>query len=248
MHFRFLSAAALAFWPSGIGSLSPSRRRRIALTMDLPNDAATLDPHLQWDTTAIASIAISSTISSPVTPRVRSCRRSRRPGNISTIKPSNFRIRDDVTFQDGSKLTADDVAYSINRIIDPALKSPQLSQFNQIDKAEATSPTVVEDDDEVALSSLACPARQAFHRAEGLCREGWRSGIQSKAYGQRPLQARAMAEGRADRVAGQRPLLACKAAIRTCLLSCRARRVDPSRRPEDRQGGPRSRSSLRSGD
>ncbi len=41
-----------------------------------------------------------------------------------------FQIRDGVTFQDGSKLTADDVAFSINRIIDPALKSPQFSQFN----------------------------------------------------------------------------------------------------------------------
>src|SRR5690606_40336634 len=52
-----------------------------------------------------------------------------------------FKIRDDVTFQDGTKLTADDVAFSINRIIDPALKSPQLSQFDQIKTAEVVDPT-----------------------------------------------------------------------------------------------------------
>ena len=46
-------------------------------------------------------------------------------------------------FHDGSKLTAEDVAYSVQRIIDPKFASPQLGQFDQITKAEATGPNVV---------------------------------------------------------------------------------------------------------
>ena len=40
-------------------------------------------------------------------------------------------------FHDGTPLTVDDVVWSVQRIIDPAFKSPQLSQFNSIVKAEA---------------------------------------------------------------------------------------------------------------
>src|SRR5690606_2611980 len=49
-----------------------------------------------------------------------------------------FKIRNDVTFHDGEKLTAEDVAFSVQRIIDPAFASPQLGQFNKIVSAEVT--------------------------------------------------------------------------------------------------------------
>ncbi len=113
------------------------------LTIDLFGDAATLDPHLQWDTN---SYTIYRNIFDNLLTRDA---KGEIVGQIAKSwkylddKTLEFQIRDDVTFQDGSKLTADDVAFSINRIIDPKLKSPQLTQFDQIAKAEATSPTVV---------------------------------------------------------------------------------------------------------
>ncbi|MGV8935810.1 MAG: ABC transporter substrate-binding protein [Allorhizobium sp.] len=113
------------------------------LTIDLPGDAATLDPHLQWNTDSytiyrnIFDNLLTRDASGEVVGQIAS---SWKYLDDNTIE---FQIRDDVTFQDGSKLTAEDVAFSIKRIIDPALKSPQLSQFNQIETAEATSPTVV---------------------------------------------------------------------------------------------------------
>ena len=141
MHFRFLSAAALAL--GLLASAAYAQSTKDTLTIDLPNDAATLDPHLQWDTDSysvyrnIFDNLITRDASGTIVPQIATS------WKYLDDKTLEFQIRDDVTFQDGSKLTADDVAYSINRIIDPALKSPQLSQFNQIDKAEATSPTVV---------------------------------------------------------------------------------------------------------
>ena len=35
-----------------------------------------------------------------------------------------FHLRDDVTFCDGRKMTADDVVYTIKRFVDPATRSP----------------------------------------------------------------------------------------------------------------------------
>ena len=46
-------------------------------------------------------------------------------------------------FQDGSKLTPDDVVFSIARITNPAFHSPQLSQFDQIASAEVSGPAQV---------------------------------------------------------------------------------------------------------
>ena len=51
-----------------------------------------------------------------------------------------FTIRDGIAFHDGTKLTPEDVAFSIRRLTDPAFKSPQLSQFDQITAAEVTGP------------------------------------------------------------------------------------------------------------
>src|SRR5262249_13243039 len=49
----------------------------------------------------------------------------------------------DIRFHDGTLLTAEDVVFSVKRIIDPALKSPQLTQFDQIAEAEVVGPAKV---------------------------------------------------------------------------------------------------------
>lgn len=113
------------------------------LTIDLPNDAATLDPHLQWNTDSytiyrnIFDNLLTRDTSGEIVPQIATA------WNYENDTTLVLKIRDDVTFQDGSKLTADDVAFSISRIIDPALKSPQLSQFDQIATAEVVDPTTV---------------------------------------------------------------------------------------------------------
>ena len=141
MKTGITSIAALAF--ALFASTALAQSAKTTLTIDLPNEPATLDPHLQWNTD---SYSVYRNIFDNLLTRDAS---GEIVGQIATEwnylddTTIEFKIRDDVSFQDGTKLTADDVAYSIMRIIDPALKSPQLSQFNQIDTAEATDPTTV---------------------------------------------------------------------------------------------------------
>jgi len=114
-----------------------------SFVVDLPNDAATLDPHLQWDTDSytiyrnLFDNLVTRDGAGKIVPQIATAWRYL---DDTTIE---FDIRSGVTFHDGSPLTAEDVAFSIRRIVDPALKSPQLSQFDQIVSAEASGPAKV---------------------------------------------------------------------------------------------------------
>ena len=61
-------------------------------------------------------------------------------GELEEVDETTFvaDIRDDVTFHDGSQLTAEDVAYSLNWVRDPDNDSPNLSNVEFLDEAEAT--------------------------------------------------------------------------------------------------------------
>ena len=113
------------------------------LTIDLAADAATLDPQLQWDTDSysvyrnIFDNLVTRDAAGNIVPQVATAWHY---ANDTTLV---FDLRTDITFQDGTKLTPDDVAFSVNRIIDPALKSSQLTQFDQITSAEVTGPAQV---------------------------------------------------------------------------------------------------------
>ena len=54
-----------------------------------------------------------------------------------------FTLREGVTFHNGRALTADDVVYSYERIMDEATGSPQASRFSQVSSAEAVDDTTV---------------------------------------------------------------------------------------------------------
>jgi peptide/nickel transport system substrate-binding protein len=113
------------------------------LVIDLAGDAATLDPHLQWDTDSysvyrnIFDNLVTRNVAGEIVPQVAT---GWHYTNDTTLV---FDLRTDIRFQDGTELTPDDVAFSVNRIIDPALKSAQLSQFDQITAAEVTGPSQV---------------------------------------------------------------------------------------------------------
>jgi peptide/nickel transport system substrate-binding protein len=113
------------------------------LTIDAPNDAATLDPHLQWDADSygvyrnIFDNLLTRDASGKIEPQIATTWR-----HVDDVHVE-FDIRTDVKFQDGTPLTADDVVFSVKRITNPALKSSQLSQFDQIVGAEARGPAKV---------------------------------------------------------------------------------------------------------
>ncbi|MCY9514554.1 ABC transporter substrate-binding protein [Paenibacillus apiarius] len=51
-----------------------------------------------------------------------------------------FLLRDDVVWEDGEPLTAEDVKFTLDTLLDPATNSPILSDFNEIDRVEALDP------------------------------------------------------------------------------------------------------------
>ncbi len=133
--FGWLMAAALA--------AGPAYAQKDSLVVDLPGDVATMDPQVQWDTESytvyrnIFDNLVTRNTTGEIVPQVATAWRYT---NDTTIV---FDLRSDIVFHDGSKLTPEDVAFSIRRITDPAFKSPQLSQFDQITSAEVTGPAQV---------------------------------------------------------------------------------------------------------
>jgi peptide/nickel transport system substrate-binding protein len=55
-----------------------------------------------------------------------------------------FKLRHDVKFQDGKPLTAEDVKYSIDRILNPQLSSPHFSQLNSVSEVIVVDPYTVQ--------------------------------------------------------------------------------------------------------
>src|SRR6516225_2828277 len=132
---------ALAFYATL--HAGPGFAQKQELTIDLGSDAATLDPHLQWDTDSysvyrnIFDNLVTRDGAGKIVPQVAAA------WHYTDDKTLVFDLRNDIRFQDGTKLTPDDVAFSVQRIINPAFKSPQLSQFDQIASAEVTGPAQV---------------------------------------------------------------------------------------------------------
>ena len=141
---RILAPALLAFALfAGLFALPALAQPKSELVIDLAADAATLDPQLQWDTDSysvyrnIFDNLVTRNVAGEIVPQVATAWHYT---NDTTLV---FDLRTDIHFQDGSALTPDDVAFSVTRIIDPALKSSQLSQFDQITSAEVTGPAQV---------------------------------------------------------------------------------------------------------
>ncbi len=134
-----LGLVALLAW--GVPALAQTAKD--TLTVDLPGDAATLDPQVQWDTDSytiyrnIFDNLVTRDTAGTIVPQIASAWRNLDDTHVE------FTLRQDVTFHDGSKLTADDVVFSIKRITNPAFNSPQLSQFDQIADATITAPDKV---------------------------------------------------------------------------------------------------------
>ena len=108
------------------------------LVIDLVSEPSTLDPHKQWNPDSyyvyrnIFDNLVTRDDDGNIVPQIAT------EWTNTSDTEFVFTIRGDVTFHDGEKLTAEDVAFSIQRIIDPAFASPQLGQFNKIVSAEVT--------------------------------------------------------------------------------------------------------------
>lgn len=113
-----------------------------ALRVAVSSDVVSLDPQLQGDMT---SMSVASNIFDTLT--VRQADGELGPGLATEWEQTDpktwtFTIREGVTFHNGEELTAETVAYSINRLIDPDTGSPIVELVN-VDKAVADDATTV---------------------------------------------------------------------------------------------------------
>ena len=136
-----LGSAALALLALMPGAAGAAPKDTLLVT--IAGDAATLDPHVQWDTDSytvyrnIFDNLVTRNAKGEIVPQVG---KSWKYLNDNEIE---FELESSIKFHDGTPLTAEDVVFTVKRIIDPAFKSPQLSQFNSIVDATVTGPNKV---------------------------------------------------------------------------------------------------------
>ncbi|MBN9063293.1 MAG: peptide ABC transporter [Rhizobiales bacterium 65-9] len=113
------------------------------VTIDLSGEPSSLDPHVQWNPDSyyiyrnIFDNLLTRDDKGDIVPQIATSWKYLSDTQIQ------FQLRDDVTFHDGKKLTADDVVYSVKRITDPKFASPQLGQFDKITDAVANDAKTV---------------------------------------------------------------------------------------------------------
>lgn len=85
-----------------------------------------------------------------------------------TVSPDGkvytFKLRADVKFHDGSTLTAEDVKYSFERILNPDTKSPQRSRIELIDQIEIINPLEIK----ITLKEPFAPFLETMALAPGI--------------------------------------------------------------------------------
>lgn len=113
------------------------------LVIDQSGAPATLDPGLQWDT---ESYEVYRNIFDQLL--ARNPKTNSPEPDVATswkaITPTEwqFVIRKGIKFTNGEPLTAADVAFSLNRIINPALRSAQAANFEDVSSATANGNVV----------------------------------------------------------------------------------------------------------
>lgn len=114
------------------------------LVVDLVQEPSSLDPHLQWNPDSyfvyrnIFDNLVTRDDEGKIIPQVATAWRQ------IDDSTTEFTLRSDIKFHDGTPLTADDVVFSVKRITDAALKSPQRDQFNKIVDAVVVNSTTVQ--------------------------------------------------------------------------------------------------------
>lgn len=158
----FVAAAVVALVAAGCGSSSSNSKAAPAgtsgsattaassaspgpanLTVDQANSPATLDPGLQYDTDSYVvyrnifdQLVRRDQKTLQIVPWVATSWKNTTPTTWV------FQIRPGIKFTNGQPLTGNDVAFSINRILNKSFNSPQYANFSTISSATGTTSTV----------------------------------------------------------------------------------------------------------
>jgi peptide/nickel transport system substrate-binding protein len=112
------------------------------LTVALSNNPVTCDPinMSSHDTMILSQTIWENLVEFDITGRLRPQLAKALPEVSKDSLKYTFDLRDDVTFQDGSPLTSDDVKYSIEYTINPANKASRGPIFNRLSHVETDGP------------------------------------------------------------------------------------------------------------
>ncbi|BAN26703.1 ABC transporter substrate-binding protein [Caballeronia insecticola] len=140
---RTLTCAALvcAAWPAAHAAPTAATEVRVALSggIDQLDPARTANgPDMAIMSQIYDTLLALDPNSGKLLPNVASSYTAKEP----TLW--EFKLRNDVKFQDGQPLTAEDVKYSIDRIRNPAMNSPHASQIASISEVIVVDPQTVQ--------------------------------------------------------------------------------------------------------
>lgn len=133
----------LAACSGGSGDSSSPTGGTTALRVSMGSDVKSLDPQKQGD---IPSMSVASNLFDTLTTRDAN---NKLVGSLATswkaVDPKTWRfmIRSGVKFHNGEPCDAAAVAFSINRLLDPATKSP-IVELRYVEKAAVVDPTTVD--------------------------------------------------------------------------------------------------------
>lgn len=107
-------------------------------------DAGTLDPRLTRDTTAsrVSNLIHSGLVE--LTPNLEAVPELAESWDSPDPQTIVFTLRPDLTFSDGSPLTAEDVVFTYETILDPDVNAPQRALYTPIDSVEALDERTVQ--------------------------------------------------------------------------------------------------------
>jgi peptide/nickel transport system substrate-binding protein len=145
LHRRALLQAGAAI--SGLALLDPNIAMAAdkTLTIALPNNPSTLDPiqNSNHDAMAVSNAIFENLLEVDLDGGIVPCLARSMPTVSDDGLTFTFDLRDDVTFQNGQKFSAEDVKYSYEYMLDPKNKSIRRTLFSPIDSIRIESPTRV---------------------------------------------------------------------------------------------------------
>lgn len=146
-RFRFvgLGLAVLLFAMTAAQAQAPAPQRGGTIRVGITQEILNLDPHVA---TAFSSFQVLDLVyESLLRLNPRTLQLEPNLAQSWSVSPNGleytFTLRRDVTFHDGSALDASDVKATIDRILDPATRSPQASFLAPVGEVTIVNPFVV---------------------------------------------------------------------------------------------------------
>src|SRR5437870_172406 len=126
------------------GPIGAGAQGKDTLTVALPSHAPTLDPHMHFE-----RVGILVNINMYDSLLHKNGKLAYEPSLATSWKSVSdtvweFKLRKGVKFHNGETMTADDVKYSFERVLDPKKKSPQYGNIRAIKEVRVTAPDTIQ--------------------------------------------------------------------------------------------------------